>query len=123
VKTAVLKQGSRELIGIVEIAVALRDRMTGLLGRRSLGRGSAMYLSPCSCIHTFFMKFNLDLVFLDKAHRVVRIVRDVRPNRIVGGGTGARSVLEMESGWFPEETLRAGDQVELCDPSSGGRLS
>jgi len=123
VKTAILKRDGEDLIEIVELAVGLRDRMVGLLGRRSLGPGRAMHLSPCNCIHTFFMRFNLDLFFLDESQRVVRVVRDVRPNRIVAGGAGARSVLELESGWLPPAALRLWDQVEFCDSLTAERLS
>jgi uncharacterized membrane protein (UPF0127 family) len=121
VKTAVLRCCGEDIIGIVELAVGLRDRMVGLLGRDSLGGGKAMYLSPCNCIHTFFMRFNLDLIFLDRSQRVVRIVREIRPNRIASGGAGAHSVIEMESGWFLTEKVRVGEQVELIDASTGER--
>jgi uncharacterized protein len=115
VKTAVLKKDGRDLIGSVELATTLHDRMVGLLGRTSLGRDRAMYLSPCNSIHTFFMKFDLDLVFLSKSLRVVRVAQRVRPNRMAWGGRGSWSVVEMESGWFDLGALHTGDEIEICD--------
>ncbi len=111
--TATLKKDGATLVEVVELALRLGERMKGLLGRTSLGAGRAMYIAPCASIHTFLMKFSLDLVFLDRSMKVCRIVRNVRPNRVVGGGWGARAVLEMETGWFPEGALKEGDKVEL----------
>jgi len=101
------------LIERVEPQLSLRGRMKGLLGRRSLEPGRAMFLSPCSSVHTFFMKFNLDLVFLDRSLAVCRVVRNVPPSRIVFGGWGARSVLETGAGWLTEQAVMPGDRIEL----------
>ncbi|MCK5850642.1 MAG: DUF192 domain-containing protein [Kiritimatiellae bacterium] len=87
--------------------------MQGLLGRSSLGDGRAMYLAPAGSIHTFFMRFSIDLVFLSKQMKVMKIVRGVSPGRVVLGGSMAWSVFEMESGWFPSDALREGDEVTL----------
>ena len=112
-KTAVLKKNGVSLIETVELAVDIKSRLIGLLGRSSLGKQRAIYLSPCSSIHTFFMGFTIDLVFLDRAMLVTSIVRDVKPWRIVLGGVGAMSVVEVESGWLPVDVLKVGDMVSL----------
>ena len=113
-KTAALKKNGVTLIETVEVANRFRERMRGLLGRPSLGTSRAMYLNPCSCIHTFFMKFTIDLVFLDRDMKVEKIVTKIPPGRVISGGMKARSVLEMESGWFPEGDLKVGDEVFMC---------
>ena len=87
--------------------------MKGLLGRSSLAPEHALYLAPCDSIHTFFMKFNLDLIFLNKDMKVEKIVRNIAPHRMVYGGFNAKSVLETASGWFPENLLNKGDKVDL----------
>mgnify|MGYP001574163575 CR=1 FL=1 len=110
---ATLRKDGAVLVEHVELALRLRERMKGLLGRRSLGVGRALYLSPCNSVHTFFMRFPLDLVFLDRALVVRRVLRNVPANRIVWGGPGARSVLEVEAGWLSEGSLKPGDRVEL----------
>jgi len=112
-KTAVLVKNGEKVVEAVELAVDLKSRLVGLLGRSSLGTRRAMYLSPCSSIHTFFMKFPIDLVFLSRGLEVTKIVRDVGPWRMVIGGPDAWSVLEMESGWFPADALKVGDKVCL----------
>jgi uncharacterized membrane protein (UPF0127 family) len=103
--------GGGPTILTVERASSIRARMKGLLGRRALGPGRAMHIIPCSSVHTCFMCFALDLIFLDRANRVVRIRRDVKPWRIVWGGRRAHSVLELEAGWLSEEAAGVGAQV------------
>lgn len=119
-KTACLQKAGATLVADVECAASVLERMRGLLGRTGLARGRAMHIAHCSSIHTFFMKFDLDLVFLSGDMKVCRIVRSVRRNRIVTGGLRARSVIEMETGWFPADALAVGDEVRLvaANPAS-----
>lgn len=112
--TARLEKDGAVLVASVELAHGLLQRIRGLLGRRRLPAGRAMHLRPCPAIHTVGMQFSLDVVFLDGDMRVVRIVRDVAPFRMVGGGRTARSALEMQAGWFPAGALGEGDVVALA---------
>ena len=109
---ALLKDGI-VLIREVRFCVRLGSRLKGLLGTRSLGAGRAVFIAPCAAIHTFFMRMDLDVVFLSHDLHVTRVVRGVRPNRMVGGGMNAWGVLEMQAGWFAPDALRAGDQVSF----------
>jgi len=110
-KTAVLMKNDVALVETVEMAVDLKSRLIGLLGRSSLGTHRAMYLAPCNSIHTFLMKFSLDVIFLDRDMNVLKKVENVRPARIVLGGIGAYGVLEMETGWFSVNNLNIGDKL------------
>ena len=101
------------LIHEVELLTSLGRRLGGLLGRSSLAPGRAVLLSPCGSVHTFGMRFDLDLIFLNADGRIVRIARGVRRHRIVAGGRGARSVIEMQAGWLPESAAGVGDRVRL----------
>ncbi len=101
------------VIAHVMSATSLPSRVRGLLGRRRLPVQSALHLDPCHAIHTCWMLFALDVVFLDRDRAVVRIVRGVRPFRFVLGGRGAHSVLEMTAGWLPANALRVGDRIAL----------
>ena len=112
-KTAVLKKDGITLVKTVELADSMRLRLVGLLGRDALGSDCAIYLSPCNCIHTFLMRFPIDLIFLSKSLQVTKLVWDVPANRIVSGGLNAWSVVEMESGWFPRNALSQGETVQL----------
>jgi uncharacterized membrane protein (UPF0127 family) len=86
-----------EIFGVKAlVASKFFQRAKGLIGRSSLPRGEGLLIERCNAIHTFFMKFPIDAVFLDRHGRVVRIVRAIRPWRlIVWGGWRAKKVLEV----------------------------
>jgi uncharacterized membrane protein (UPF0127 family) len=85
-------------------------RMRGLLGRRSLPGGEGILLRPAASIHTFFMRFPIDVVFLDRELVVVGIAAALRPWRIAGE-RGAHSALELPSGECEQRGLRVGDRL------------
>jgi uncharacterized membrane protein (UPF0127 family) len=89
-------------------------RMKGLLGRRSLPGGEGLLLQPASSVHTAFMRFAIDAVFLDRDLRVLRVASDVKPWR-AAGCRGARAVLELSSGESERRGVRPGDRVVLVE--------
>lgn len=103
------------LISRLEVAETTAERMRGLLGREGLEPASGLLLAPCTSIHTWFMQFSLDLVFISSEWRVTRVVRRVPPFRAVRGGAGAWGVIEVEHGWLDEASVRAGDRLTLQD--------
>jgi hypothetical protein len=96
----------------VELADDYASRQRGLLGRDSLGRGEGLWIVPCPMIHTFFMRFSIDVVFLDRALRAVRVIEDIPPWRLSPWVWRARSVLELPGGSL-KGTVREGDQLEM----------
>ena len=99
------------LVQRVAVAGGFAGRGLGLMGRARLPPGEGLLLRPCGDVHTFFMRFPLDLVFLDADDAVIRVVRNARPWRVVFGGRGARAVLEVASGWMPADAVAPGDRV------------
>jgi uncharacterized membrane protein (UPF0127 family)/CheY-like chemotaxis protein len=87
-------------------------RMRGLLGRRALPSGEGLLLRPAPAIHTAFMRFDIDAVFLDSDLRVVRVVEGLRPWR-AAGQRGAKAVLELAAGECARRRLALGDQLAL----------
>ena len=90
------------------VAASPLSRMKGLLGRSELRPGEGLLLRPASAIHTFFMRFPIDAVFLDRDWRVVGIAGDVAPWR-TAGRKGAKAVLELPAGESARRGLRTGD--------------
>lgn len=88
-------------------------RLTGLLGRRRLGEGEGIWLSPCGGIHTLFMIFPIDVAFLDATGRVLRVAEGVPPFWMKAGPRGTASVVESRSGWAAKSGLRAGDDLKI----------
>ncbi len=85
---------------VVHEAVSLRARLLGLAGLPSLPAGHALHLPRTRSVHTFGMRFALDLVWCDTAGRVVRVDAHVGPRRF-RGCRGARSVIEVRAGHGP----------------------
>jgi uncharacterized protein len=83
------------------------SRCRGLLGRSGLSSGEGILLRPASSIHTAFMRFPIDAVFLDRADRVLKVVNDLGPWRMAGC-RGARAVLELPAGEARRRGLRPG---------------
>ena len=73
-------------------------RMVGLLGRDHLAEGEGLILRPCSGVHTCFMRFPIDVAFLDKRGRVVRLYPNMVPFRFSPPVFGAHSVVELPAG-------------------------
>lgn len=87
------------------------NRFRGLMGRASLASGEGLLLKPCNSIHTFFMRFAIDVVYLDSEGKVLKIRRNFKPWRADLPVFGAKSVLEVSAGSLGE--IREGDQLCL----------
>jgi hypothetical protein len=104
----------------VEVAVTRRDRRRGLLGRDEFDASSALILAPCAAIHTMFMRFDIDAVFVDDDGRAVKVVPDLSPWRVAIDAT-AHAVVELPAGSLRERPVSVGDRLYLLEPS-GNRV-
>ena len=89
------------------------ERMKGLLGRENLPAGQVMWIRPCASIHTFFMRFSIDVVFLSRDLVVTDVRMGIKPWRAVVGALGSHSVLEMQTGWIDATSITRGVQFKL----------
>jgi hypothetical protein len=81
------------------------------MGRRSLPEGGALLITPCASVQTLFMRFAIDIVFLDGDGRVVKVVPALKPYRVAFGGRGAHSALELPAGVAAERGIAVGDRL------------
>jgi len=91
-----LEDGSR--LCTARVADKPWSRMLGLMGQKALPAHEGLLILPCSSVHTHFMRFGLDVVYLDRDDRVVKVVRGLKPWRFSLGGKGAQKVLELTAG-------------------------
>ncbi len=84
-------------------------RLVGLMGRSGMAGGEGMWIEPCNAIHTFFMKFPIDVVYMDRQGTIVDVCRAVAPWRMHWPRRHARAVLELPSGGAA--ALRTGDRL------------
>jgi uncharacterized membrane protein (UPF0127 family) len=96
----------------VRVADTSPERNVGLLKHTGLNAGEGLWIVPCQSVHTFFMKFAIDLVYLDKRRRVRKVCHAVRPWRI-SACIWAHSVLELPAGCAAETGTQPGDQVSI----------
>lgn len=109
--------GGRVVCERCEVADTVIARARGLLGRKSLPSGTGLLIRPSFSIHTLFMRFPIDAVFLDRSGSVVDVVRRLRPWR-AATRLRARAVLELPAGEADRVTLRIGERLEHAEPAS-----
>ena len=100
----------------VVVADRARRRMRGLLGRRSLPPGEGMLLQPSPSIHTAFMRFPIDVVFMDRNLRVIKLVEHLPPWHTASAMEG-RSTLELSAGEIVRRRVQVGDQLLTVAPN------
>jgi uncharacterized membrane protein (UPF0127 family) len=98
----------------LEVAASGPKRSKGLLGRTGLGAGGGLWIIPCEAVHTFFMKFPIDLIYLDRKLRVKKIRHGVPAWRI-SGCLSAHSVLELPVGTIRDSRTERGDTLEIVE--------
>ena len=87
-------------------------RMVGLLNRKNLAEGEGLLLDRCYGVHTFFMRFSIDILFLDRDLRVIRAVPALPPFR-TSAVRHAVYVLELPVGAIARTHTEAGDQIQM----------
>ncbi len=109
-----MRNATRESILARNVALASDAcaRAKGLLGRASLEPDEGLWIERCSAVHTIGMRATLDLLFLDRQQRVLRIVFGVRPNRLAIVCWGAASVVELGASDSPRDVV-VGDVLML----------
>jgi uncharacterized membrane protein (UPF0127 family) len=88
-------------------------RLRGLLGTNGLAPGEGLWVTPCSSIHSFGMRFVFDALFLGPDLKVVRKYEGFRRNRISGVFWNARGVLELPAGTIERTGTEVGDEIEF----------
>ncbi len=105
-----------ELASRVEVAGHGAKRRKGLLGRDRLPAGEGLWIVPCEAVHTFGMRFAIDLVYLDRRMRVKKVKSNVPPWRL-SACLSAHSVIELASGTICSTRTKAGDMLEVSAAS------
>lgn len=108
----VVKSGDR-VICVAQVADNPWTRGRGLLGRARLSESEGLWIMPCKSIHTFFMRFPIDAVYLAKDGTVVKTAGPLRPARFSAGGRKANSVLELPAGFLQREKIAVGERLSM----------
>jgi uncharacterized membrane protein (UPF0127 family) len=107
------KTTKQVLIPKLEMAASLWARTKGLIGRDHLPKDQALWILRCNSIHTFFMKFPIDLVFIDRDMIVRKTFKGVGPGRVVLPVWRAKSVIEFSDGFLTNNPISVGEQLHV----------
>jgi hypothetical protein len=122
----ILNQTRQSLLAdCVEVADRGATRRKGLLGRDGLAAGEGLWIVPCESVHTFGMRFPIDLIYLDR-NRTVKKVRSGVPPWRLSACFSAHSVLELLPGTIGATQTRPGDKLEFSNadpPTDSNRLA
>jgi uncharacterized membrane protein (UPF0127 family) len=97
----------------VIMAQDIKSRSVGLLSRQRMGKDEGLLIKPCNSIHTFFMKFAIDVVFLGKDSKVAKIVKDMGPFNLAACYARGYMTLELASGVLAKIDMKIGDLIEF----------
>lgn len=109
----VLKNLTRKevLANQVEKTSGFFGRMKGLMGKSSFDQNHVLWIPYCNSIHTFFMRFPIDVIFVDKNLIVKSVYKNIKPWRVLWPIWGASSVFEFSSGHLQKTIIEKGDQL------------
>jgi uncharacterized protein len=97
----------------IQIAGTFGKRLRGLMFTNRLARGTGLHLQPCQSVHTFFMKYSIDVVHLDNALRIVGLEPSLKPGRIGSSYPGTASVVELPEGTIEQTCTTVGQTVQF----------
>lgn len=96
-----------------KLAGTFFSRLVGLLNRAELPLGEGLIIKPCNSVHTCFMRFTIDVLFLNKDYRVVKIVENMVPNRFTKIIKDSVMVVELPSGVVRLTGTQVGDVLKF----------
>ena len=111
-ETVTVLSRARVVCASCSLADTMWARLRGLMGKRDLGRGQGLLLRPSGSVHTCFMRFPIDVVFLDRELAVLAVSPAVRPWR-ARMCRGARAVLELPAGETDRVGIGPGDRLTI----------
>ena len=107
------KTRERVLADSAHLACSYWERLIGLMGRKALAQGEGLIIDPCSSVHMFWMRFAIDVIYVNKAHVIVGIDHDLRPWHIGHFNRKVRYIVELPAGKAHETGTQVGDKLIL----------
>lgn len=95
------------------MAEDFKTRLVGLLGRSQIQPGEALVITPCQQIHMFFMKFPIDVIFVDRSETVVGLVENIQPFAISPIVRNSYRAIEVPVGTIAQTRTCMGDSIQF----------
>jgi len=109
------RSNNRLIAHNVHVASHFFQRLRGLIGTGGLGEGEGLCIPQCQGVHTFGMKYPLDIIYLNRLGEVVSLVSGLLPNRLGPVNFNSSCVLELASGFILAKNVSKGAQLLLID--------
>lgn len=113
VRRALKNRSGMELI-LIRIASSFSERFFGLMGKKGITVQDSLLFPHCSSIHTFFMRENIDVVFLSKEGTVIKVVDSLKPWKLLLPLRGATHCIELPAQEFRKWGVQEGDRL-ICE--------
>ncbi|MDD2371730.1 MAG: DUF192 domain-containing protein [Firmicutes bacterium] len=107
----IVTEVNENLLANVVIADSYFKRLKGLMWKKNLNKDEGLLIKPCNSIHTFFMKINLDVIFIDKNNTIIEIYKNMLPWRISKIHKNSIFCIEGNAGSF--ENLKKGEKIKI----------
>lgn len=104
---------NQEISKNVIVANSFLKRLKGLMFTKELSPDSSMYISPCGQIHTFFMNYNIDVLYLDKNNIILDVDENIRPGKIGKKVKNAAAVIELQGGKIKKSSIKVGHEIKI----------
>lgn len=99
----------------IKVAENFFTRSIGLLSRKSIFENEGLIIKPCCSIHTFFMKFAIDVLFINKQNEVIALYENVKPYRILPIHLNSSYIVELAAGQIFGKNVNKGDLIQISD--------
>jgi len=106
---------NKTLASTLLVADTFCRSLLGLMGRRHLPLGEGLWINPCQSVHSMWMRFPIDVVFLSSHRSIIHLVENMKPFRITKYVSAAESVIELPARTIAKTQTRVGDRVEITE--------
>jgi len=110
---AILEKTQSTIAEHVDVAQSFGSRLQGLMFKRALPEGHALLIKRCNSIHTFFVRFPIDVMFLSEDHHVIAVYSNMLPFKLSKRFGKAKAVLETQAGIIDRHSIKAHDQLRF----------
>lgn len=97
----------------ITVADKFWARMRGLMGKKDLKQGEGLLLAPCNAVHMMFMRFPIDVIFMDRDFVVIKILESFKPWRVSPVVRVAFQVVELMAGTASDKGIKTGDKLSI----------
>lgn len=113
IKYKIKREDSVEIFNAVKLAKNFDDRLLGLMFKKQFEQGvDGLIIEPCISIHTFFMRMDIDVIFLSSENTIVKVIYGMKPWRVSNFYFDSKKVLEVKAGTLPVN-LKIGEKLEI----------